>query len=442
MSKETYQWLERELPSWVKEGLVSEGSAQALLQRYAGDKASSRSSGTAFSLLGFVLVGLGIISIFAYNWDELGHLERTLLAVLLLVGAQAFAFWVRRYRASDAALREGSGVFWFLMTGASLAIIGQTYHLGGSMLDFLSIWLLLSLGIAWVLPSSGAAFFQMILWTFVWLGSRDEMREVFSSEHSFLSPWMLTLLALSWLGFYALRYRKERNAYATLLLGWALAVCVLAVGSVEMLLATYPEQNVRMLSMLFALFFAIYYLLGKMYFFWGEKSWQRPFERMGKLGALVLVLAHVSFNAGTWLLRFDLEPTRYNSLLGLLLMLLFGVLLILFIRKEQKLPSEILVCAVPIIVLGYNLLHTMPYSAMLFVNASVILGAGWMIYCGIKEVTLGLVNQGMIVIALVIWIHFFNANFDLVAKGMAFIVTGILFLSLNAFLKRRFRGVA
>lgn len=156
----------------------------------------------------------------------------------------------------------------------------------------------------------------------------------------------------------------------------------------------------------------------------------------------MLVLAHVSFNAGTWLLRFDLEPTRYNSLLGLLLMLLFGVLLILFIRKEQKLPSEILVCAVPIIVLGYNLLHTMPYSAMLFVNASVILGAGWMIYCGVKEVTLGLVNQGMIVIALVIWIHFFNANFDLVAKGLAFIATGVLFLSFNALMKRRFRGLA
>ncbi|NCB55565.1 MAG: DUF2157 domain-containing protein, partial [Epsilonproteobacteria bacterium] len=150
MSKETYRWLEKELPSWVKEGLVSEESAQALLQRYEGEKASS--SGTAFSLLGFVLVGLGIISILAYNWDELGHLERTLLAVLLLAGAQVLAFWVKRYRASDAALREGSGVFWFLMTGASLAIIGQTYHLGGSMLDFLSVWLVLSLGIAWVLP--------------------------------------------------------------------------------------------------------------------------------------------------------------------------------------------------------------------------------------------------------------------------------------------------
>lgn len=442
MSKETYRWLEKELPSWVKEGLVSEGSAQALLQRYEGEKASSRSSGMAFSLLGFALVGLGIISILAYNWDELGHVERTLLAVLLLAGAQVFAFWVRRYRFDDAALREGSGIFWFLMTGASLAIIGQTYHLGGSMLDFLSMWLLLGFGIAWVLLSSGAAFFQIVLWTFVWLGSRGEIGRVFFSEHSFLSPWMLALLALGWLGFYALQYHKARNANATLLLSWALAVCLLVLFVSEVLISTYSMHTLRSLSLLCALFFALYYLAGTVYFSWGEKSWQRPFERIGKLGALLLVLAHVSLSTHTWLSRVDLDSGDTNHLLGWFLMLLFGVLVVVWMSKEKRVPAEVLIGATPLIILGDTIFHNAPYTAMLFVNVSVILGASWMIFCGAKEVKIGLINQGMIIIALVIWIHFFNAHFDLVAKGMAFIVTGILFLSLNAFLKRRFRGVA
>lgn len=442
MSKETYQWLERELPFWIKEGLVSEGSAQALLRRYEGEKASSRSSGMAFSLLGFVLVGLGIISILAYNWDELGHLERTLLAVFLLVGSQAFAFWVKRYRSNDGALREGSGIFWFLMMGASLAIIAQTYHLGGTLSDFLSVWLLLSFGIAWLLSSSGAALFQMVLWTFVWLGSRGEMRELFVSERSFLSPWMLVLLAFSWLGFYALQYRNARSANATLLLSWALALCVLVIFVSEVLSTTYHAHDIRTFSTLFALFFAIYYLVGKLYLFWGEKAWQRPFERIGKLGALVLVLAHVSLNTGLWFSKFGTEPEWHTSLLEFVLMLLFGVLLVVWMRKEKALPAEVLVSATPLIVLGDNLLYNAPSTAMLFVNASVILGASWMIYGGVKEVKIGLINQGMIVIALVIWIHFFNADFDLVAKGMAFIVTGILFLSLNALMKRHFRGVA
>lgn len=137
MSKENYQWLEKELPSWVGEGILTGEGAKALLSRYESEKFVQRSSGMAFSLLGFALVGLGIISILAYNWDELGHFERTLLAITLLVGSQLFGFFAKRYRSNDTSLLEGSGVLWFLMMGASLAIIGQTYHLGGTVLTFL-----------------------------------------------------------------------------------------------------------------------------------------------------------------------------------------------------------------------------------------------------------------------------------------------------------------
>jgi len=441
MSKENYQWLEKELPSWVKDGLVSEGSAQVLLHRYEGEKSSQRSSGIAFSLLGFALVGLGIISILAYNWDELGHLERTLLAVFLLVGAQAFAFWVKRFKPNDTSLLEGSGVLWFLMMGASLAIIGQTYHLGGTMSDFLSMWLLLSFGIAWLIPSSGAAFFQIILWTFVWLGSRSDFGGTLMPTHSFLSPWMLALLALSWLGFYAVQYKKDKSANATLLLSWAIALSVLVVFVVEVVIDTHQMQNIRMTLMLFALFFTIYYLAGKLYLSQGEKSWQHPFERIGKLGVLILLLVHVSYNAEQWFFHLSLMRATSNgsSLMGFMLVLVFGALLALFIRKEKRLPSEVLFCVTPIIVWMYGVLQNEPYTAMLFTNISVILGASWMIYCGAKEIKIGLINQGMLLIALVIWIHFMDANFDLVAKGMAFIITGVLFLSLNALMRRRFK---
>ena len=76
---------------------------------------------------------------------------------------------------------------------------------------------------------------------------------------------------------------------------------------------------------------------------------------------------------------------------------------------------------------------------MFFINASLLLGASWMIICGAKESKIGLINQGMLLIALSIWIHFMDADFDLVAKGMAFIMTGILFLVANALIRRRFK---
>ena len=95
---------------------------------------------------------------------------------------------------------------------------------------------------------------------------------------------------------------------------------------------------------------------------------------------------------------------------------------------------------------AYSVLQNQPetshYAAMILLNVSLLLGASWMIYCGAKEAKIGLVNQGMILIALGVWIHFMDAKFDLVAKGIAFIVTGILFLAMNAMARRYFKAKA
>ena len=166
MTKEIFRWLETEVPLWVNEGIVSQEGAKTLLTRYQNEETKPASGGTlnmVFSLLGFALVGLGIISILAYNWDNLGHTERTILAISCLVIAQAFSVWAKYFKQDDTALKEGSGILWFLMVGASLAIIGQTYHLGGNLYDFLMTWLWLSFAIMFLMPSSGVAFFQIFL---------------------------------------------------------------------------------------------------------------------------------------------------------------------------------------------------------------------------------------------------------------------------------------
>lgn len=201
-------------------------------------------------------MGLGIISILAYNWDELGHIERTLLALCLLVSSQMFSFWVKRYRADDNALLEGSGVFWFLMIGASLAIIGQTYHLGGNLNDFLSTWLLLSFALPWLLPSSGAAFLVIVLWSVVWVSNRSPFTTIIDLHtDSFLSPWILMMIALSWVAYYGVQLKHKKMANTTLLLSWAVALCVFLLFIVEVVIDTYEMRHLRNALICLALFF-------------------------------------------------------------------------------------------------------------------------------------------------------------------------------------------
>jgi len=447
MSKENYQWLEEELPSWVGEGIVTGEGAKTLLSRYESEKSSQRSSGMAFSLLGFALVGLGIISLLAYNWDTLGHLERTLLAIALLVGAQAFAFWVKRYKSNDIALLEGSGILWFLMMGASLAIIGQTYHLGGTVFDFLSVWLLLSFGIAWLLPSSGAAFLQIILWMVVWISHRSDLSALLEmNTDSFISTWLLLGIVLCWIGFYVRQLKRAKNANATLLLSWGLAISLFLVFIVEIMTQTHNMPHLYNTVNYFALFFALYYMAGMLYLSHGEKTWQHPFERIGKFGALLLFLLHVSFRSWRFMdgsASMIHEPSQMGWL-AISLSVLFVAFLVLVVRKVKRVPAEVLVILTPVIFFIDTLLQSNHevsiWASMLFINASLLLGSSWMIVRGAKEGSLGLINQGMILIALTIWIHFMDAKFDLVAKGVAFIVTGVLFLVINAFVRRKLRA--
>lgn len=447
MSKENYQWLEKELPAWVSEGIVSGEGAKALLRRYESEKFAQRSSGMAFSLLGFALVGLGIISILAYNWDELGHIERTVLAITLLVGAQLFGFFVKRYKSHDTSLLEGSGVLWFLMVGASLAIIGQTYHLGGTVFDFLGVWLILSFAIAWLLPSSGAAWLQIMLWTVVWISNRSDFTTLMDMNiGSFISPWILLGIALCWLAYYIKQLQSAKNSNATLLLSWGLAVSLFLVFIVEVVMQTHDMRHLNNTFTLLALFFSLYYMAGMLYLSHGLKTWQRPFERIGKWGALFLVLSHVSSSSGRWLARSSslMNASAQMSLLMISLMVLFILLLILLLRKVKHVPAETLVILTPVIFFIYNALQhnedASTLASMLFINASVLLGASLMIVCGAREAKIGLINQGMILIALSVWIHFMDADFDLVAKGVAFIVTGVVFLAINTFARRKLRA--
>ncbi len=471
MTKEILNWLEKELPLWVKEGILTQEGAQTLLVRYQDNKPETASSGKTlnmvFSLLGFALVGLGIISILAYNWDNLGHMERTILAFSCLLIAQLFSMFAKYYKRDDKALLEGSSIFWFLMVGASLAIIGQTYHLGGNVFDFIFIWLLLSFAIMFIMPSSGVAFFQIFLLTVVWILSRynhflDSFITINWNKETL--QWVMLLFFSLWLGYYVWQVKNNKNANATVLLSWALVICLLISSLMEVFRYSYYGNNGNILIQL-SLIFAIFYLIGKIYFTQGSRIWKNPFEGVGEMGTLILLLLNVSVHSREWLgYMWNPSPIHYTGFMWILLGLFVG-LLVLFIRTKKAFPANGFIMLTPFVFWAYTTLmkylwmsekyaDTLSYEAMieftngatvyyppiLLINIFCIAGALWMIYRGSKEHKMGTINQGMIFIALIVWIHFANADFSLVVKGIVFIATGIIFLVVNSFMKSRMKG--
>ncbi len=108
--------------------------------------------------LGTVSCGAAVIFFFAYNWQEMGRLTKFGLVQLLLVGSLAFCWRLGVSRAGGkAALLLAS-----LLTGALLALVGQTYQTGADPWQLFAAWALA------ILPWALVGRFN-VLWL-LWIG--------------------------------------------------------------------------------------------------------------------------------------------------------------------------------------------------------------------------------------------------------------------------------
>lgn len=107
---------------------------------------------------GSLLLALGVIFFFAFNWDELHRLYKLALAVVALTGFAALTFTVPRGSVLYRAGAFGAA----LTTGGLLALVGQIYQTGADIWQLFAAWAALML--PWVLISGSVA-----CWALFWL---------------------------------------------------------------------------------------------------------------------------------------------------------------------------------------------------------------------------------------------------------------------------------
>ena len=104
------QWLYGEIPTLLSEGVLSTETATRLQQYYGTVQVRSRRALLLLvgSIFGAILLGLGVILLFAHNWQALSRPVRTVLAFLPLLAGQLLTGWAMQYRAASAAWRKGA----------------------------------------------------------------------------------------------------------------------------------------------------------------------------------------------------------------------------------------------------------------------------------------------------------------------------------------------
>lgn len=188
------RWLKQEVEQWRAEGLVDAALAQRILARYP-DAAERGWGRLVFSAIGAVLVGLGVILFFAYNWQDIPKAGKLALVFAALAAAHGSAMALARRADANRALVEGLHALGTMLFGAGIWLVAQVYHIDEHYPNGFLIWSLGALALAWALPSLVQATLALFLVTF-WAGV--ELFAFHAAMHGAPLLVVLGVLPLAW----------------------------------------------------------------------------------------------------------------------------------------------------------------------------------------------------------------------------------------------------
>jgi uncharacterized membrane protein len=420
MSKKHVQWLYEELPGLVGNGVLTTETAEKLRRHYGEVETGGgrRWAMIVFGVLGGALIGAGIILLLAHNWEELSRPVRAVISFLPLLIAQALAVAVLTKWPESAAGREGVGTFWTLAIGATISLVAQTYHIGGDFAAFMLTWSLAALPVVYVLRCSTAAML-------FWVGATTWAGNVTWIQRNEVWFWPMAALAVPHLWMMA---RENRYRPRVGLMLWVLAGCAaFGIGF------SLDHAGYRVWIPVFTSYFAALYMLGELWFDEGRSFWQRPLQTIGAIGVIVLGIV-LTFEDSWGLLDWQKlvkSPLIFWPVAALGLWAFMwtkrNVVALLF----GSLPAMAIICAA---------LEKAEVVGLVLMNLYVLgLGAA-LIWLGVRDRRLGVVNLGLLVTSALIIARFFDSDMSFVLRGLAFIGVGIGFLVTNVVIIRKTRG--
>lgn len=428
MQKEA-AWLLGELQDLVGRGVLDATTADKLRAHY-GSAAATQGPGWGMILLaigGAALVGLGVILIFAHNWEQWTLEMRVALSFAPLLLGQLAVF--QALRSGSRWSCEGAGLFTALAVGASIALVGQTYQFGGDLPRFLLTWTLLALPLIYLLDASAVAglyWLGAMAWVLFarsegWWGSENSLAQVLRL------PAFLLLICLP-VPHLMRHIRIDRSAARV---AWMLRVLlvVLVVG-----LAVAPGYTqIRALWFTYAALASVAALAGRVYFSGVHGLWGNPLEGAGRLGVFIMVLCAT---LGVMWREVALPQSSLGMLSMAFALAAVGLAWKAF-QQGDRLLAPLLAAFTPTLWL-LNTLAAYRYGLVtVLVHGYALMLAGALIRNGLQQNRLGLANQGAALIAALVLMRFFDSDLSYIVRGVGFIVTGASFFMAIAWLRRR-----
>lgn len=413
------KWLSRELPLWIQDGIVDQQQATSILARYEIDNAPARGR-LLVSVMGAVMMGLGVILLFAYNWEAMHRYTKLAVILLALLLSQGLA--LHAYRQGRKHLYESLFVLVVMLFGAGIWLVAQIYHLDAHYPHAFLLWGAAALLLAWSLPSLIQACLALGL-LMIW-----HVAEVFDFD----APAQQALLWLL-IGLFPLLWRFRSALFArvlasALLFSWSLITLTL-----------HDEILIVSLAM----------LSGSMIFL--AQLLRHHAADLATISAAMTAPAWLVITSLLFLLSFadvsaELAVTPLDSPFSpvyfvLPLVISQGLFLALVVKRAWYIPSLLLELSLLLLILpvltGWDwvLLQFIGYNLMLL-GLGIIL-----VYRGIQSADWQRSLWGGLLVSALVFARYTDLFDSLLMRALAFLLLGAgLFIAGHLYHKRRQRS--
>jgi uncharacterized membrane protein len=430
MHRSPLPWLYSELPRLVEQGVLTPEAADAVRRHYGhGDSDALRSRWRELLLVGFgaLLVGGGIILILAHNWDELGRPARAAIALGTLVIAQALTLYAVVRRGSSQPWLEGTSTFLVAAVGASIALVGQTYQVGGSFEGLMQTWLWLVALVPYLTGSILAAggFWALLVVRTMDIGWRG-------------APPDLWLLALAGLPFVILRVRRQPESWATALLAIAAAASIFILGSFVAIYSRWTGLwSVFQVSFVAALA-AIAYWPPREY---DAEPWRA--RLLGPAWMVLVVLGTILSFKDVWQ-RVTVNSDEFRQLSVVITALVASagvavasIVTIRLARAGRRTAASLTSAAILVVGLHALALNGMQGAGWIAFNLWMLVVGALALIEGLRALDLGTTNRGLFALSALLLARFFDTDLSFLVRGLGFVALGGTCFALNIWLMRR-----
>lgn len=414
--------LKQELPDWVRESIVTEEAAQQLTARYELDKLSKESSGLLAAViftLGGLLLGGGLLSFVAANWEEIPTVAKVILLLITLLAFHGVGYWLWHYkgwsRLGHALVFTGSLVF-----GANIGLMAQIFHVSGEWYGAFGAWALGSLVMAYAARSwiTGVlALVNVVIW---FLGI----------SHAHQSTGMMVIPLLAAAIFLPLAWQlRSRVLYAATFVGFTIMLCSIA-----------EQQHNSFKYILISLVICGFttWAAGEFHRF---KNIRPEFGNL-LAGLGILTLGTISYvwsfhewwQEGNWLNRAEAKPPTFYWLVPAGIAAIAGLTLIVMIMQEiNALPTRRLLAIGITVASGILVICAMLGIAhrgdqmllTLVVNLAALIIAAVAIAIGVMDERRAAFWAGTVFVVLLIISRFLEYETSLLLKSAAFTLCGL-----------------